>query len=465
MSYIIIVIVLICIAAIASADGTPLRKTVYDADFSPATDLLSRRNKGFCLNGKQSLTIEDSFKNLIVYGGSGAGKSSVILVPAILKMIEHSSLIINDPAIELRAITGGYVNKHTEIKILDYSRPEISVKYNPLKRIASVSDIKKITKLISVNALGTKGNDPFWTMSAESLIQLFIRYTLAYTPAEYHTLYNVLHLINTFAYNPSLVDKLFIHTNDVQLISEYKAFVSYGDKTLMSIVATCRAALSIFNDPAIAAVTSSDTLSIESFRAKPIALYINNSVKDMKYYAVITALFFEQLFGEIMTRIPAKTERPIYFLIDEASSLYISSIQTAVSNIRKFRSGIMQVYQDYNQVINLYGLAEAKAINANAYAKCYMPGVPIDVAEQLSVSLGKFQYVDEDGVQHVRPLLTPDEVRQLDEALIFCGNKPAIKTKLYPYYQQYWLNRKCTKYFYEPLSNGTFQTPPLIQIN
>ena len=43
------------------------RKTGYDADFLAPGGLLSRFNKGFSINGK-SLTIDTSFKNILVLG-------------------------------------------------------------------------------------------------------------------------------------------------------------------------------------------------------------------------------------------------------------------------------------------------------------------------------------------------------------------------------------------------------------
>jgi len=233
----------------------------------------------------------------------------------------------------------------------------------------------------------------------------------------------------------------------------------------MSIIATCRAALSIFSDPAVAAVTSHDSISIEDFRKKKIALFINNSVKDMRYYSVITSIFFEQFFGEIMSVLPEKNDRPVFFLIDEASSLYIShTLQIAMSNIRKYNSGILQIYQDYNQLINLYGQAEAKAINANAFAKVYMPGQPIGIAEELSLTLGKFEYEDSDGKKQVRHLLTPDEARQLDSSIILCGNKPAIKAELHPYYRNSKLVRWSKMAPYGPNIKAPF-IPPLLQID
>jgi type IV secretory pathway TraG/TraD family ATPase VirD4 len=440
------------------------KKTEYTADFIPAGELLSSFNYGFCLTGKKSLSIEHSFSNALVLGGSSSGKSSRILIPSILKMMGKSSLVINDPSGELMAKTSGALHEAGYIvKSLNYSSPGLSERYNPLHRVKSISDIQKIAKIIVVNALG-QGKDPFWNMSAESLIALFSKYLVQYTPKEYCNFYNVLHLINTFGYAPEKIDRLIIQTNDQALIAEYKAFVAYGDKTLMGIVATCRAALTVFSDPSVASVTADDSIDFEQFRNEKIALFINNSIKDMRYYSVISSIFFEQFWGAIMSRIPSNNELPIFFLLDEASSLYLSSLPVTVSNIRKSKSGILLVYQSYNQIADNYGSQQAKNIAANCFSKVYMPGQPIEIAQELETTFGKFEYTDEKNIRHIRPLMTADEIRQAEEVLILCGNYPPIKTTATPYFEQFKLNRLSNKEPFRSYNPNNPAIPKLIEL-
>lgn len=441
------------------------RKTELNADFISAGKLLYHNQKGFCLTGKRSLYIEDSFSNALVLGGSGSGKSSCILIPSILKMADGSSLVIHDPSGELfQKTSGALIKMDYVVKVLHYSAPELSERYNPLERAKSTSDIQKISKLVVHNALG-QGKDPFWNTSAEGLISLFARYLVNHTSVRYRTLHNVLHLINTFSAAPEKVDRLFVRAGDSLLLTDYKAWVAYGDKTLMSIIATARAALSVFSDPSVAKVTSSDTLDFATFRNVKTALYINNSVKEMRYYSVISAIFFEQFFGEVMNSLPAKKDLPIFFLLDEASSLFLGLLPTAISNIRKYDSGILQIYQHYHQMVDLYGHAQARNIAANCYAKVYLSGQPIEIAQELETTLGEFQFVDDDGIQRTRPLMTADEIRQAKHSIILCGNHAPILGKMVPFYQQRLL-KKLTEIPPVQKSHAPSQeTPPLIQFD
>ena len=417
------------------------RKQNYNADFLPANKLLSATDAGFCLTGNKCLSIEESFSNAICFGGSGSGKSSRILIPSILKMTE-SSLVVHDPSGELFLKTASAMKQSGySIKVLNYTNPDYSENYNPLYRVKTISDIKKISKLLIHASLGAGGKDPFWNSSAEGLITVFIRYITVHAEKEYHTLYNVLCLINAFSGTPQKIDKLFVKAKDDDLIADYKAYIAYDAKMLMSIVATARTALSIFGDPEVVRITSGDSIDFESFRKDKTILYINNDVNSMKYYSVLSSIFFEQFFASVMKQLPVENDVPVFFLLDEASSLFLSILPTAISNIRKYNSGILQIYQSQSQLFDLYGLPQGRNILANSYAKVYMPGQPLETARELELLLGKFEYTDDDNTRRIRQLLTMDEIRILKEVIILIGNYQPIKTIMIPYYEQARLKR------------------------
>lgn len=151
-----------------------------------------------------------------------------------------------------------------------------------------------------------------------------------------------------------------------------------------------------------------------------------------------------------MSNLPKLNELPVFFLLDEASSLYLNILPTAISNIRKYNAGILQVYQSQNQLFDLYGVPQGRNILANSFAKVYMPGQPLEVARELEQILGKYEYIDNDDNKRTRQLLTADEIRVLKEAIILCGNYPAIKAKLIPYYEQRALNPLSSLPPYQP---------------
>lgn len=411
-------------------------KNEYKAEFASQGILLSRYNHGFCLTGRRNLSTKDSYQNALVIGGTGVGKSSVVLIPSLFTM--RGSFVVHDPSGELYSKTAGYLKeKGYEIKVLNFSNPINSSGYNPLVRANSSSEIQKVASMLVQNTLGSNGKDPFWNLQATSLLSMLIS-ILKKQDGEFQNLYNVRQLLNRLGGNPKSVDNLFAKYADDILFAEYKSFLSYDDKVISGVTATCKASLQIFNDDAVAKVTSYDNLDFHDFRNTPTVLYIRNSVADQKYYSVLTSIFFEQFFSFIMSRFPDKDEQDIFLLVDEASSLNLPTLPLAVANVRKHRAGIMLLLQDFNQLVHLYGKHEADGIKSNCFAKLYFTGQSLETSTELERTLGKFEFKDKDGHKVVRSLMTSDEIRMLDirRALLVCGHHPPIKARLKPYYKR-----------------------------
>ena len=414
----------------------PKKKESYNAEFVWPGILLSKSQHGFCLTGKSNLSVKNSYQNSIIIGGTGTGKSSVVLIPSLYTMI--GSFVIHDPSGELYSKSSGYLNqKGYVIKVLNFANPENSSGYNPIVRAKSSSDIQKIASMLVENALGEKSKDPFWNIQATSLLTMLIS-ILKTQPEEYQNLYNVRQLLNRLGGNPESVDSLFSKNASESLFNEYKSFISYDEKVVSGIIATCKAALQIFNDESVAKVTSYDNLNFQDFRNKPTALFIQNSVADQKYYSVLTSLFFEQFFSFVLSRFPNEIENDIFLLIDEASSLNLPTLPLAVANVRKHRSGIMLLVQDFSQLVHHYGKYDADGIKSNCFAKMYFTGTSLETSKELEQTLGQYQYEDDKKKTVVRPLMTNDEIRTMkaSRALLICGHYSPIMARLKPYYKQ-----------------------------
>lgn len=414
----------------------PRKNKEYQAEFTSPGTLFSGRHTGFCLTGRRNLSIKHSYQNALITGGTGTGKSSVVLIPSLFSM--KGSFIIHDPSGELFTKTAGYLTqKGYQIKVLHFSNPSVSSGYNPLTRAQSTSDIQKIASMLVTSALGKGSKDPFWNTQATALIAMLITILKKQEP-EFQNLYNVRHLLNSMGGNPEAVDLLFSRFADNVLFAEYKSFIAYDSKVVSGVVATCKAALQIFSDESVAQVTSYDNLDLKEFRDKPVALFIQNSVADQKYYSVLTSLFFEQFFTHVMSCFPKDKEQDIFLLVDEASSLSLPTLPLAVANVRKHRAGIMLLVQDFNQLVHNYGKYEADAIKANCFAKMFFTGQSLETTRDLEQTLGKYQYENEKGITVVRPLMTSDEIRtmKISHALLICGHHQPIRVNLKPYYKR-----------------------------
>jgi len=445
--------------------GVPKRKKQFNAEFVSAGSLLSSSSLGFCLDGKRNLSVKNSYQNALVIGGTGTGKSSSVLIPSLYRM--QSSFVIHDPSSELSKMTRAYLqSRGYKVKILNYASWQVSSGFNPLARAKSNSEIQKVASLLVRASLGTDSKDPFWNTQATALLSMLIT-ILKTQPKEFQNLYNARQLLNQIGGNPKAVDSLFSRYADEILFAEYKSFIAYDQKVVSGIVATCKAALQIFSDDSVATVTSFDSLDFQQFRDEKVALFIQNSVADQKYYSVLTSIFFEQFFSFVLGRFPNNEEQDIFFLIDECSSLFLPTLPLAVANVRKHFCGILLLLQDYAQLIHSYGRNDADAIRSNCLVKMYFTGQSHETTKELESLLGKYEYLGEKGEKVVRPLLTNDEIRTIksNRALIICGNQKPIMVKLTPYYKNSRFRAYSNYESIEPESEVASQVVPILELD
>ncbi len=420
---------------------TPPNPHAYKAKFIKETNVLSRYNYGFCLTGKRKLSIKQSHQNALVIGGTGSGKSSVVLISSLLTM--KGNLVAHDPSGELYGKTAGYLHsKGYQVLRLNFTNPAISIGFNPLKHVRNSSDAGKLATLLIQTSLGGSSEN-FWNLQAISLLTTAIELLLP-EPLQLRTLKSVQSLLQSILSAPEKVLRFVESHPSKRVKKSYQAFVGLEDKLRTNILATALAALTPLNDEMIAKTTSVNTWDMTSLRTGKIVLFVQNPLTEMAYLSSLTSIFFETLWKYVLSSLPKRTDQDIFFLIDEASSLYLPSLSLVVSNLRKFRSGLMLVWQNYNQMVHLYGEAQAHTIASNCLAKLYLSGQSLDTAQSLEAVLGRYEFKDEEGNRHIRPLMTASEIRIMPQnrGLLICSNYRPIKAKLVPYYKRWLLRRR-----------------------
>jgi type IV secretion system protein VirD4 len=436
----------------------------YTAEFGDTGAFLSRYNHGYAITGNKAITKQVSYTNCALFGPTGSGKSTVVIISSAFSLSRsRQSMIFNDVSGEIYRQTSGYLaKKGYKILRLDFSDSNHSKTFNPLQDCKSISDIQKIALLIVRNAIGESKGEPFWEQSSIMLISLFIRYLVFHCEAKYRTLQNTLRLVEKFAVNPEVIDRLIVRTHDEELISSYQSTIVMGDKTLQSVIATSRTALSLFNDPEVCKTTAENSISFSLLRERPVVLYVCNPLKDLLYFKPLSALFFQSLFNYALSHIPEQHARSLFIILDEAATMRFPALSTTISTIRKCRASILLCMQDEMSLIAQYGQAEAHQIKTNCGTQIYLRGQPAHTCKELSQVIGKTTYIDESGKERTRELITPDEIRILDEAIILIGNSRPLKCKTVPCYENIFI-RSYTKLPTYPLPDKTSAIPHLLQ--
>lgn len=419
--------------------ATDRRRTSYDDDFGDPKHIIAKGNRGFVVDGVRSLSREDSFRNLLVTGNVGSGKSTSVVAPFLL-WVDDATIIVNDPSGELLALSHVTLAKRGYgIRRLRFRTPNASSGYNVLARAQTSGQINKAAQVI-VHATLKNQKDPFWTQLSITLLSCLIQ-LLQTKPKEYRTLANVRQLLQLMIAKPKAVDQLFANA-PLDTYRTYASFIGYGEKIVAGVVASCAAALQIIGDTDIARVTSFDTIGdFSGLRKRKQAIFLQNNVVDTEYLSFVIDLYFAQLLEYLLSELPQPDDLPMYLVLDEfGSSMRIPNMAQSIATLRKTNTGILAICQDRSQLIHNYGVADADTIHSSFYSKLYLSGgLDLAAAQNLEKRSGKFEFEDEKGVRRVRELITASEVLQIESnmGLFDVGSHPLMKIPMTPYYDQF----------------------------
>jgi len=409
--------------------------------FMPEYKILGSKKKGFNLNGK-NIDSKLSKQGVLISGETGSFKTAGVVVRSILTV--EGSQIIHDPSKELfEKTSGALLEKGYEIYQLDFSGPKTSLRFNPILRANSKSEINRLSHdLVSIGGDDTSVDYSFWNQKAQEV--LYVMITIIKTQEfQFQTLYNIAYLLDLMQSEQSrpLIDHLFAkYSPSDEIFAKYSSIVSQSDNTLSSVLSTAQTAIAIFSlDDNIAEITSSDSIGdLRNIRLDKTALYIHSSTSKMRYYSKVTSIFLSQYFEEFFKELPEKEMLDVYHHLDELPILSIGSLDIICANIRKYRGAIMGVTQNaYAQLSAKYG-RKSEAIISNLRTKVFL-SADLNTATALERTLGRYEYNDRQDYDRLksRAVLTADEIMSLpaDRGLIHVSGMRPILARITPYFK------------------------------
>ena len=417
------------------------------------------------LNNKKGIILaEDNYLpvdkrgnvNVLVVGGSGSGKSASYSIPNAFQML--GSYVFTDPKGELYDRTAGYLKQHGyEIKVLNLVKPQYSDGYNPLMHISSEIDVDVIANTI---VKGQKsdggGSDPFWDDSAEMLLKALIYYLMAARPEEEQNLASCAELVRAANSNggsnllTELISKL---PYDHPARMNYKSIEIAPEKTYSSILSTLQSKLGKFDSKEIAELTSTDTIKFEDIGSKKTAVYVISSDTHAAYDFLLT-IFFSQMIQQLYNFADDNGGRlkvPTYFILDEFANIgKIPDFDKKISTSRSRKISFSVILQNLDQLEAIYDKSY-ETIIGNCDTHVFLGSNSYKTVEYFSKALGEKTIeresisVSRDKQHHrtgtsdsdqimARALMTPDELRRLDNDLCIVfekGIKPVKANKFY----------------------------------
>lgn len=392
-------------------------------------------------------------KNILVFGGSGTGKSACFVKPNILQRL--GSYVITDPKGELYRETSNYLKENGyKVKVLNLVDPEYSNKYNPLAHIKEHSDVDIIAHTIVMGGENDgKAADPFWDNTAKMLLKACIYYVISVLPVEEQNLSSCLNIVRAGGSDETVFDKLFVDDllpgNPGR--KEYEGIRVGADKTKQSIAISLVSKLTHFDTPNMMQLTTTNDIDFEDLGNELTAIYVISPDSHSTYNYILT-IFYGQLLQRLYAqadRNGGKLNRSVYLLLDEFANIgKIPDFNQKLSTSRSRGLSMSIIVQSLDQLVDLY-----KELHENIIANCdtqlFLGSQSIKTCEYFSKSLGqktiKFNSrsrnkdKDEWNTQGVsiseqrqgRDLMTVDELKRLDfddEIILIRGIKP-IKAK------------------------------------
>ena len=397
--------------------------------------------------------------NVLVIGGSGAAKTRSFVLPNILTA--NTNYVITDPKSEVLLATGGYLKEQGyDVRVLNLVNLEQSDGYNPFRYLRDEKDVLKLVNNLiqSTTPKGSHESDPFWTKAETALLQAIILMLFQEAP-EYEQNFSMVMRVLEYAEvreedegHVSPLDLLFESIErrkpDSVAVRQYKVFKLAAGKTAKSILVSTAVRLAPFNLPQIQALTEHDDMDLYTLGEKKIALYAVIPDNDNTFNFLVSLLYaqaFQALYYCADQIHHGPLPRHVRFVLDEFAAMPLPGFTRELATMRSRSISASVIIQNMAQIKELYK-DSWETIPGNCDTILYLGGNESSTHKYVSEMLGKAtidtkthgQTKGKSGSYSTnfqmsgRELLTPDEVRKLDNryALLFIrGASPVMDEK------------------------------------
>ena len=397
--------------------------------------------------------------NVLVIGGSGAAKTRSYVLPNILEA--NTNYVITDPKMEVLTATGGYLKeKGYDVRVLNLVDLEQSDGYNPFRYLRDEKDVLRLVNNLiqATTPKGSHESDPFWTKSETALLQAIILMLFQEAPEReqnFSMVMRVLEYAEVKEEDEEYVSPLDLLFNAMErenpnsvAVRQYKVFKMAAGKTAKSILVSTAVRLAPFNLPQIQAITDHDDMDLYTLGEKKCALYAVIPDNDTTYNFLVSLLYsqvFQTLYYCADQVHHGPLPRHVHFVLDEAPSVNLPGLPRELATMRSRNISCSTIIQNMAQIKEQFK-DSWETIPGNSDSLLYLGGNESSTHKYISEALGKSTI---DTKTHGetkgrsgswstnmqisgRELLTPDEVRRLDNRyaiLLIRGAGPVMDLK------------------------------------
>ena len=441
----------------SAAWGDPKKLNAKYRDKDPSKNVILSRNIQMGLDGRKHR------RNLlqIVVGGSGAGKTRFFCLPNL--MLANTSYIVTDPKGEmLRSVAPLLLRRGYVIRVFDLVDLAHSDRFNPFRYIRKDTDVLRLVDNLIKNTTpkNAQQNDPFWEKSEIALDSAIFFYLLYEAPPEEQTMEMVMYMLNHAGAREdsddyqSPLDLLFEALEEEQpdhiAVKQYKIYAQAPGKTRMSIIISAAVRLAAFNISSVAGVTAEDDMELGKLGEHKQAIFcvVPDSNDNSLNYLVgmLYTCAFQELYYSADRLHGGRLPVPVRLIMDEFANVSLPDGYARLQSTMRSRNVMSTIIlQNISQLKALFR-NDWEGIIGNADCFIYLGGNEKESHKYISELLGK-ETIDtqtasrsrgrngsysQNFQQTGRELMTPDEVRMLDndyEIVLLRGERPVIDLK------------------------------------
>lgn len=420
-----------------------------DKDFEPYTDPVKWNNIPLTATEWLRMTRPehpkyDRNKNILIVGGSGAGKTRGFVKPSLMQM--QCSYVVTDPkgtVLEevgtmlargaweldnkgnkvpkvgkngqtLKTKSGKVIYKRTPYKIKVFNTINFakSMHYNPFAYIHTEQDVLKFVNTLIANTKGegAQSGEDFWVKAERLLFTAYVAYIVKYCKKSERNFVSLLAMIDAsetreededFENAIDLMFKDIEFGNDEEgieadpdsfAVRQYHKYKLAAGKTAKSILVSCGARLAPFDIKEVREITAYDELDLGDIGRRKTALFVIISDTDDSLNFLVS-IMYTQLFNLLCTiaddEYHGKLPVHVRCILDEFANIgQIPKFDKLIATIRSREISASIILQSKAQLKSIYK-DNAETIEGNCDTFLFLGGKEKPTLKDLSEVLGK----------------------------------------------------------------------------
>ena len=420
-----------------------------EKDFEPYTDPVKWNNIPLTATEWLRMTRPehpkyDRNKNILIVGGSGAGKTRGFVKPSLMQM--QCSYVVTDPkgtVLEevgtmlakgawdlddkgnkvpkvgkdgkvVKNKAGKIVYKRTPYKIKVFNTINFakSLHYNPFAYIHTEQDVLKFVNTLIANTKGegAQSGEDFWVKAERLLFTAYVAYIVKYCKKSERNFVSLLAMIDaseTREEDEDFENAIDLMFKDIEFgneeegieadpdsfaVRQYHKYKLAAGKTAKSILVSCGARLAPFDIKEVREITAYDELELGDIGRRKTALFVIISDTDDSLNFLVS-IMYTQLFNLLCTiaddEYHGKLPVHVRCILDEFANIgQIPKFEKLIATIRSREISASIILQSKAQLKSIYK-DNAETIEGNCDTFLFLGGKEKSTLKDLADVLGK----------------------------------------------------------------------------